>query len=66
MNVTINGKLRDVPEETTVAELLSRFSLADERVAVEHNERILSAEEFDKVQVVDGDTLEVVRFVGGG
>jgi thiamine biosynthesis protein ThiS len=35
-------------------------------VAVEHNLAILKRQRFPEVLVADGDTVEIVNFVGGG
>jgi thiamine biosynthesis protein ThiS len=65
MPITINGQTRtDIP--TTVAELLDILKLDADRVAVEHNREILPREKFARQPLADGDTLEIVQFVGGG
>ena len=66
MNVTINGEVRDVPEELTVAALLSHLRLAPERVAIERNLEILPRALWDATRVQPGDRYEIVHFVGGG
>ena len=37
-----------------------------ERIAVEINEEIVPKSQYDTVVLNDGDTVEVVSFVGGG
>ncbi len=64
--VTINGKAEELPAGLTVAELLERRGIHTTLVAVEHNGRILQREEFARVTIAAGDTLEIVHFVGGG
>lgn len=66
MEITVNGKLRTVPNGMTIARLIEHFELGSERIAVEHNLRILEINDFEHTVVEDGDTLELVRFVGGG
>lgn len=66
MNVTINGKPREVPCDTTVERLLIEIGLASERIAVEYNRNILDNAELAGVTIQEGDSLEIVRFVGGG
>lgn len=66
MNITVNGKVHNVAQGTTVLELLETFELGTERIAVEHNQVILAKEAYVTVALQEGDTLEVVRFVGGG
>ncbi len=64
--VTINGKVEELPAGLTIAELLERRGINTTLVAVEHNGRILQREEFPRVTIAAGDTLEIVHFVGGG
>jgi sulfur carrier protein len=64
--VRLNGKRRGVPADVTVGELLETLSLRPELVVVELNGEILSRDTYPGVQVREGDTLEVVHFVGGG
>jgi sulfur carrier protein len=49
-----------------VTELLGRLAIDERRVAVEHNLRIIKRQTFSDTIVQDGDTVEIVNFVGGG
>lgn len=66
MNLSVNGRQREMPAGATVSDLLGQFDLGHERVAVECNGRILQQESFPEHKLVDGDVVEIVRFVGGG
>ena len=66
IRLQINGEDRDVGEAVSVADLLQDLDLALERVAVEHNRRVLKRDELARVMLADGDQLEIVQFVGGG
>lgn len=66
IHLTVNGEPRELPASTTVAGLLERLELPAVRVAVEHNRRVLKRDEFPEIELSDGDTLEIVHFVGGG
>ncbi|KPV40934.1 thiamine biosynthesis protein ThiS [Alicyclobacillus ferrooxydans] len=66
MDIYVNGKTRSIEENTTIEQLIERLHLAHERIAVEHNRSILEAAQFFNVVLKAGDTLEIVRFVGGG
>jgi thiamine biosynthesis protein ThiS len=65
MKVKVNGQDQELPEGTTVRELVGRFSLAPEKVAIELNRRLVRAEKYDAA-LKDGDEVEIVTFVGGG
>jgi len=64
--VTINGKVEQLPAGLTVAQLLERRGIHTTLVAVEHNGRILQREAFPRTVIAAGDKLEIVHFVGGG
>jgi thiamine biosynthesis protein ThiS len=50
----------------TVAALLAQLDIDSRRVAVEHNLVVLKRDAFGTTLVQDGDTVEIVNFVGGG
>ena len=66
IKLTVNGRPREAPAGTTVARLLDELEVGSTRVAVEHNRRVLKRDEFSETRLEDGDTLEIVHFVGGG
>ena len=66
MNVTLNGDTRQIRDGITVLDLLSDLGLHPRLIVVEHNREILDRELYSKTEVRDGDTLELVHFVGGG
>ncbi len=63
--VKINGEYQDVSGKT-VAEYLSAADLDIRRIAVERNGEIVPKTQYSNTVLADGDTLEVVSFVGGG
>ena len=66
MLITLNGERFELDQRVSVAELLSKLEIDPRRVAVEHNLAILKRHTFPDVIVEDGDTVEIVNFVGGG
>ena len=50
----------------TVDALLASLEIDPRRVAVEHNLSIVKKQRYPEVIVDDGDTVEIVNFVGGG
>ena len=66
MRITLNGDPFDLDHPLTVAELLGRLAIDPRRVAVEHNLKIIKRQTFSDALVQDGDTVEIVNFVGGG
>ncbi len=66
MNVTLNGEKREVPDGLTVAGLLEFLNIQHQRVAVELNENIVKKDRYFEAVISEGDSLEVVSFMGGG
>ena len=64
--VVVNGEDLHVPVGTTVAALLQRLAVPPQRVAVEHNRRVVPRSEHPTVRLNHGDHVEIVTFVGGG
>lgn len=63
--VTVNGAEKDLSGKT-VAEYLTLSDYNARRVAVERNGEIVPRAQYEETILKDGDTLEVVSFVGGG
>jgi thiamine biosynthesis protein ThiS len=66
MELTINGDARSFEMPLTIAVLLDQLGLKQDRVAVEYNRTLLSRTEWAGTSLAEGDTLEIVQFVGGG
>jgi thiamine biosynthesis protein ThiS len=66
MNITINGESREVSSQTRISDLLLQLNVPRERVAIELNLSIIDREQFAQVILKEGDTLEIINFVGGG
>ena len=65
LTVTLNGELRRT-HAATVADLVRELDLDPARVAVERNGTIAPRSTLSETALADGDTLEIVHFVGGG
>ena len=66
MELTVNGKPRQVQGPRTLKEFLEANGVNPNLVAVEHNGEIIKRERFDAVALGEGDTLEIIHMVGGG
>lgn len=65
IKVTVNGKNEEI-EPLSVADFLESKNIEAKTVVVEHNRNILDKKEYETVLLEAGDTLEIIRFVGGG
>ena len=66
MHLTVNGKPRDLEGRHTILSFLESLDINPQIVAVEHNGEIVKRARYGEVPLAEGDTLEVVRMVGGG
>lgn len=64
--ITVNGEPEQVSAGQSVAQLLDRFDIARDRVAVELNRSIVRKRDWEHTAVPDGSHIEIVEFVGGG
>ena len=66
MKIRLNGEPAELPDATTIEQLLDRLGVDPRRVAVEHNLTIIRRDRQASTIVNDGDEVEIVNFVGGG
>ncbi len=66
ITVKINGQQVQWEQPMTIQQYLQTQNHSTDRVAVEQNGRIVPKSTYAEQQIKDGDTLEVVSFVGGG
>ncbi len=63
--VKINGEELNATGKT-IAEYLAATNYDPKRIAVERNGDIVPRAQYDETVLKDGDSVEVVSFVGGG
>ena len=63
--VKVNGAELDIAGKT-VAQYLSTTNYDPRRIAVERNGDIVFKSRYEATILQDGDSLEIVSFVGGG
>ena len=66
MTITLNGEPFSAPESLTITDLLARLEIDPRRVAVERNIVVVKRAAYDTTEIVEGDEIEIVNFVGGG
>lgn len=65
MELTVNGE-QYIFDGGVVTKLLASLDIDPARVAVELNRDILPKAEYGTTELNEGDSLEIVHFVGGG
>jgi thiamine biosynthesis protein ThiS len=66
LQVYINGDSKELPETTSLAQLVEQLELAPQRIAIELNQVVVRRADWSTTTLRDGDRLEIVHFVGGG
>ncbi len=63
--VKVNGEQLDIAGKT-IAEYLAETKYDPKRIAVERNGDIVFKAKYGETVLNDGDSIEIVSFVGGG
>jgi len=66
VQIKINGKTTDVPENHTLLDLITLENLNLSAIVVEHNRTIVPAPEWPAIVLQPDDAVEILTFVGGG
>lgn len=66
MKASVNGRSHDLPDGTTVAQLLERLGTPASGIAVAKNDRVVRRSAFGDEAVNDGDRIEIIQAVSGG
>ena len=66
INLIVNGKSREVEEDTTLEAYLLTFDVNLIFVAVGYNGQVVKKDSYAVTKLQNGDALEIVRPVGGG
>lgn len=63
--VTVNGFQLDIAG-MTLAQYITTTHYDPKRIAIEKNGEIVFKSQYEKTVLNDGDSIEIVTFVGGG
>lgn len=66
MIIKLNGKKKETVDNLSVLHLLNLYQLNPDYTVVELNQKILNIDDYENVVIKDGDSLELIRFMGGG
>lgn len=66
MVITINGRQKDLIQQASLKSIVEQFCKNSNRVIAELNGQVIRNNEWSQSILKDGDTLELVNFVGGG
>ena len=66
MNIILNNDEQVVIENISVSELLEKFKINLEYMAVEVNQTIVPKSKYDNFRLKENDKVEIISAVGGG
>lgn len=66
MEIILNGEKEELDGEYSVKGLIEKFEMNPDVVSVSLNGNILRRDEFDNTLIKNGDTVDVLMFMGGG
>jgi thiamine biosynthesis protein ThiS len=66
LRIQVNGESQEIPEGSSLEDLVKRLSLPAVRIAIELNRNVARRTEWANTILSEGDRIEIVHFVGGG
>lgn len=66
LTIVANGKPRELPDGSSIADLIDAVDLKPQWVVVERNGEPVERSAFGETVLREGDRLEIVRAVAGG
>jgi sulfur carrier protein len=66
LRIHVNGKSQEVPDGSSLEDLIENLSLPRARIAIELNRNVARRAEWATTILAEGDRIEIVHFVGGG
>ena len=66
LRIVVNGDERRVPSPASLLDLLAHLGLDPRTVVVELNREIVRRPRLGETSLSEGDSVELVHFVGGG
>lgn len=66
MNCTINGEERELPDGTTIEQLLAILEMSDAVCAIEVDKQLVPNRQRGERVLHDGQQVEIVTLIGGG
>jgi sulfur carrier protein len=66
MRIILNGQVKQIPDGSTILKIIERFCRESAPVIAEVNGQIIQRPQWEESPLKEGDTVELVSFVGGG
>ena len=66
IEIKVNGKLKSIPENYKISDLVKVLKIPLKKVAIELNQEIMDKKKISKITLKKKDKIEIVHFIGGG
>ena len=66
IEITVNGKQREIDDGLDITGLLQALAIDARAVAVARNGEVVRRDAYKETALREGDSVEIVRMVGGG
>ena len=66
IKIKINGKIKTIIDQLTLAKLTIDLKIPLDKVAIELNKEIVNKKRINKIKIKNNDVIEIVHFIGGG
>jgi len=64
--IQLNGKKVKIQRNLSIKDLIKKYRLKENKIAIELNGTILPKDHYKNRKVKNNDKIEIVQFIGGG
>ncbi|MBO6480217.1 MAG: sulfur carrier protein ThiS [Pelagibacteraceae bacterium] len=64
--IQLNGKKVKIQRNLSIKDLIKKYRLKENKIAIELNGTILPKDHYKNKKVKNNDKIEIVQFIGGG
>ena len=64
--IQLNGKKVKIQRDLSIKDLIKKYRLKENKIAIELNGTILPKDHYKNKKVKNNDRIEIVQFIGGG
>ncbi len=66
IKIKANGKIKLIPDNFKMSDLLKSLKIPIKKVAIELNQEIIDKNKINRINLKKNDKIEIVHFIGGG
>ncbi len=66
VKIKINGKNFVIKPKMTLKDIITKYKIPENKVAIELNKEIINKQNLRKIRIKNFDKIEIVHFIGGG